>query len=87
MLSYVFDFYGKERCEIPKLDLLQCVPLIIQHGSKYAYICDDLHQWVQQVERMVNAEEHDHKAQIQVLSLVYEFIRNVSIYLLSRLLV
>lgn len=87
ILSYVFEFTNKLRLkeitQIQQLDLLQCIPLILRHASKYTYLATDLHQHLPDIRMIVNDGDLQNqiKSQQQIFLIVYEFIRSVSIYI------
>lgn len=87
ILSYMFDLFDRRNTQIQKLELLQCIPLILQHGSKYTYLVNHLHQYLPNIVRMVNEGQLHNQinAQKQILLIVYEFIRNVSKFYLFLL--
>lgn len=79
ILSFIFKLFGSRNNQISKLELLQCIPLVLQHASKYTYLVVDLHQYLPDVIKIVNEGElHNQiRAQKEILLIVYEFIRNV----------
>lgn len=74
LLSYLFELY--EKSDMQKLNLLECFPLIIQHGTKYTHLINDLNQYLPNMIRIVE-QDHQFKAQKQVLLTVYELTINV----------
>lgn len=83
LLSIVFELLDKRNCQIQKLELLQCIPLILQHAAKYTYLVSDLDQYLSNIVRIVNDGQLQNQinAQKQIFFIVHEFVRNVSDYL------
>lgn len=79
LLSHVFELFN-ESSERQKLELLQCIPLILKHGTKYRYLVSDLHQYLPNVIQIINESQLEKhiNAQKQILNIVYEFVRHVS---------
>lgn len=73
-------FFDRKDSQIQKLELLQCIPLILRHGAKYSYLVNDLHQYLPNIIKIVNEShlQNQINAQKQIFLIVYEFIRNVS---------
>lgn len=63
---------------MPKLNLLECVPLLVRCGTRNSHLATDLHQYLPNVVRIVR-QDHQIKAQHQVMMIVYEFMINVSL--------
>lgn len=40
---------------IPKLQLLQCFPLIIEHGATYTYLINDLPQYLPKLQSIASS--------------------------------
>lgn len=80
LLSTVFELLDKRGCRIPKLELLQCIPLILQHAAKYTYLVSDLDQYLPNIVRFVDDGQLQNQinAQKQIFLIVHEFIRSVS---------
>ncbi|XP_031619505.1 serine/threonine-protein kinase ATM [Contarinia nasturtii] len=78
LLSHIFELYKQNR--IQKNELLQCIPLILQHGSKYRYLVSDLHQYLPDIVQIINEGQFQNhiNAQKHILHIVYEFIRNLA---------
>lgn len=76
LLSYLFELF--ERSEMPKLSLLECFPLLIKCGKQYTHLASDLHQYLPNVVKIVR-QQHQIKAQHQVVMTVFEFAGNVSL--------
>lgn len=87
LLSHIFELYQRQS-QIPKLDILQCIPLIVRQGTKYQFLVSDLHQYLPNVIRIVKDGQFENQlnSQKQILLIVYELIRNVSISLSTYLL-
>lgn len=81
ILSYVFELRHQQITQVQQLELLQCIPLIVRHASKYTYLVIDLHQHLPDIIQIVNAGELQNqiRSQQQIFLIVYEFIRSVSI--------
>lgn len=71
---------GNQQNQITPLDLLQCIPLIVRHGTKYNYLASELHQHLPQVVQIITSQHFQNQinAQKQILLITYEFVRNVS---------
>lgn len=86
LLSIVFQLLNKKNCQIQKLELLQCIPLILQHAAKYTYLVSDLDQYLSNIVQIVNEGQLQNQinAQKQIFLIVHEFIRNVreNVYLI-----
>lgn len=80
LLSIVFQLLDKPNCQIQKLELLQCIPLILQHAAKYTYLVSDLDQYLSNIVRFVNDGQLQNQinAQKQIFLIVHEFMRSVS---------
>lgn len=79
LLSFIFELYGNQDTAISKLELLQCIPPLLQHASRNAYLIGDLPQYLPTLVVMIKDESHQYKAQKQILFTIYEVIRCVSI--------
>lgn len=79
-MSIIFELLDKKNCQIQKLELLQCIPLILQHAAKYTYLVSDLEQYLTNIVRIVNDGQLQNQinAQKQIFLIIHEFIRNVS---------
>lgn len=80
LLSYIFRAYDQEPCRIPKLQLLQCIVLILRRAPEYTtHLAGDLQQYLPNITRIVDDEQlvNQINAKDQTLNIVYEYIRNV----------
>lgn len=74
LLSYLCQLF--EISDMPKMILLECIPLLVQCGTRYTHLVSDLHQYTPNIVAIVH-REHQIKAQHQVVLTVYEFTCNV----------
>lgn len=86
LLSHIFHLYKSEQTQISKLELLQCVPLVLRHGLKYRYLVNDLHQYLPYIIQIVNEGQLQNQinSQKQILFIVYAFICSVSKFISFR---
>lgn len=75
----IFQLYKRVGCDIPKIEILRCLPVILQHISKYTYLAGDLQQYLPIITSMVNDEMRvdEYNAQKQLMHTVYQFTCNV----------
>lgn len=63
--------------EMPKLTLLECLPLLIQCGTEHTHVATEFPDYLPNVVTLVE-QEHQIKAQHQVVVMVYELVKHVS---------
>lgn len=80
MLSFIFELYSNQDTAISKLELLQCIPSLLRHALRYTYLIGDLSQYLPTLVIIIKDESHQYKAQKQILFIIYEIIRGVSIH-------
>ncbi|XP_055323121.1 serine/threonine-protein kinase ATM isoform X2 [Sitodiplosis mosellana] len=81
LLSHIFKLYDQRNSQIKKIEILQCIPLILRKGAKYRYLVSEMHQYLPNVIRIVNDGQLQNQpnSQKQILQIVYELIRNLAV--------
>lgn len=76
LLDHCFKLYTKSN--IPKLIILECASLIIQHGVKYTHLALRLHEFLPNIIE-ISKSKLALKAECELLRIIYEICHHVSI--------
>lgn len=78
LLKSLFDLYTYPDGDVPKLEILQSIALIIEKASEYTYLMPELYNHRVKLIRIVQEGGHQIKAQKQLMHIIYQFLQNVS---------
>lgn len=78
LLTISFTLYRS--ANIQKLNLFEFITLIVQHGTKYTHLESELHQFLPKLIKIVE-EDHKFKTQKELLRTIFEFTKNVIIFI------
>lgn len=79
LLQDLFNLYTYMDADLPKLEILQSIALLIEKASEYTYLMPELYNHRVKLIRMIQEGDHQIKAQKQLMHIIYQFLQNVSV--------
>lgn len=75
LLSFCFQMFDSKH--IPKLTLLECLPLIINNGTTYTYLSSDLAQYLPKLQEMATSNVLEYNSLTELINTIYCCCTNV----------